>query len=91
MYNCWIGIYLVVRDRLDEDLKKKPFCGYSITPDDWPSELTLGSYSLSNMERHIKGEDKEEPYYLMDNNPFKDLCDEFWKILFSLILTKKQC
>jgi hypothetical protein len=87
---CWIGIYLVVRDRLDEDLKMTTFCGYSITPSGWPSKLALGTNSLSNFGRYIKGKDKLVSYYFMKDNPFKALCDKFWEILFSLILTKKQ-
>lgn len=86
---CWIGIYLVVRDRLDEDLKMQVFCKFDITPIGWPSTLSFGPKSLSNIRRYIKGKDQEKPYYLMENNPFKDLCDKFWEILLGLILTKK--
>lgn len=87
---CWIGIYLVVKDRLDEDLKMTTFCGYSITPSGWPSKLALGTNTLSNIGRYIKGKDRFVSYYLMEDNPFKSLCDKFWEILFSLILTKEQ-
>lgn len=87
--HCWIGIYLVVKDRLDEDLKMQPFCMSNITPCKWPHKLAIGKNSLSNIGRYIKGKDKYLPYYRMDKNPFKDLCDLFWKILLGLILTKK--
>lgn len=88
--SCWIGIYLVVRDRLDGELKMKPFCEYNITPSDWPPKLALGKSSLSNIGRYINSADKLESYYLMEDNPFSTLCDKFWEILFSLILTKSK-
>lgn len=86
---CWIGVYLVVRDRLDDDLKMQVFCKFSITPASWPSTLTLGKNSLSNIRRYIKDKDQFQPYYHMHNNPFKDLCYKLWEILMGLILTKK--
>lgn len=86
---CWIGIYLVVKDRLDDNLKMKTFCDYSITPSDWPPKLVLGKNSLSNIGRYINSIDKLEPYYLMENNPFSILCDKFWEILFRLIFDEK--
>lgn len=86
---CWIGIYLVVKDRLDEDLKMQGFCTYSITPEGWPSKLTISPKSLSNIRRYIKGKDQFQPYYLMEENPFKDLCNKFWEILLGLILMRK--
>ena len=87
--NCWIGIYLVVRDRLDEDLKMQVFCGYNITPSDWPPTLAIGKSTLSNIGRYINSKDRNEPYYCMVNNPFKDLCEKFWDILLGLLLTKR--
>lgn len=86
---CWVGIYLVVRDRLDADLKMKTFCEYNITPSDWPSKLALGNSSLSNIGRYINSKDKLESYYLMEDNPFRTLCDKFWEILFCLIFDEK--
>lgn len=87
--SCWIGVYLVVRDRLDEDLSMQGFCKLNITPGSWPSKLIIGVKSLSNIRRYIKGKDCEKSYYLMEKNPFKNLCDKFWEILLGLILTKK--
>lgn len=86
---CWIGIYLVVRDRLDENLKMQVFCKFDLTPNGWPTTLAIGTKSLSNIRRYIKGKDQFKAYYLMDDNPFKDLCDKFWGILLGLILTKR--
>ena len=83
----WIVVYLVVRDRLDEDLKAAAFCRYRITPDGWKKALT--NSSLSNMGRYIKGEDKELTYYQMSNNPFKSLCEKYWESLQGNILMKK--
>ena len=85
---CWIGVYLVVKGRLDEDLKMQVFCTYDITPKGWPSRLAIGQKALSNFGRYIKGKDQLKPYYLMEKNPFKDLCTKFWEILLGLILTK---
>lgn len=86
---CWIGIYLVVKGRLDDEIKMQAFCYYKITPKSWPAKLALGPKTLSNSSRYIKGNDQFKPYYLMENNPFKDLSNKYWEILLSLILTKK--
>lgn len=83
----WIGVYLVVRDRLDQDLKAAAFCRYKLTPDGWTNALV--ATSLSNIGRYIEGDDKELAYYQMTNNPFKHLCEKYWSTLQSLILTKK--
>lgn len=89
--NCWIGIYMVVRDRLDSILKPKDF--YEIfakncMPSDWPEKLKIKESTLSTLSRYIKAEDREFVYYEMEENPFKDLCNEFWKNLSDIILTK---
>lgn len=89
--NCWTGIYLVIRDRLDNILKPKDF--YDIfakkcMPSDWPEELKITDSTLSTMSRYIKAEDRDLAYYEMNENPFKDLCNEFWKILSDHILTR---
>lgn len=83
----WIGIYLVVRDRLDQDLKAAAFCRYKITPEGWTNALIASS--LSNISRYIGNDEKELTYYQMTNNPFKHLCEKYWETLQGLILTKK--
>lgn len=88
--SCWIGIYLVVRDRLDENLNQRSFydVGISITPDDWPPKKTISDTTMNNLTRYITAKDRQEAYYDMTDNPFEDLCDKFWNILLALILTK---
>ena len=39
------------------------------------------------MSRYIKAEDRELAYYEMEDNPFDELCNEFWMILSEQILT----
>lgn len=89
----WIGIYLVVKDRLDENINQSNFydLGVAITPDDWPQNKAIGKTTMSNLTRNIKDvKDRQEAYYDMTDNPFEELCDRFWNILLSLILTKKK-
>lgn len=89
--SCWIGIYLVVKDRLDESLNQTNFysLGESITPEGWPNNLAIGKTTMSNLTRNIKDiKDRQEAYYDMTDNPFEDLCEKFWNILLALILTK---
>lgn len=89
--SCWIGIYLVIKDRLDESLNQTNFypLGESMTPEGWPNNLTIGKTTMSNLTRNIKDvKDRQEAYYDMTDNPFEDLCEKFWNILLNLILTK---
>lgn len=91
--SCWIGIYLVVKDRLDENINQSNFydLGVAITPDGWPQNKAIGKTTMSNLTRNIKDvKDRQEAYYDMTDNPFEELCDRFWNILLSLILTKKK-
>ena len=57
-------------------------------PSDWPEKLKITDSTLSTLSRYIKAEDREFVYYEMEENPFKDLCNEFWKKLSDIILTK---
>lgn len=88
--SCWIGIYLVVRDRLDSKIKQQDFYDYAIlfTPEEWSHKLRIGKSTMSNMARYLSYEDRQEAYYDMTDNPWDDLCNEFWKILLNQILTK---
>ena len=86
---CWIGIYLVVRDRLDSMLKPKDFYdnyASKCMPTNWPENLKIKDKTLRNISRYVKTEESDLAYYDMDHNPFNDLCSEFWGILLEQIL-----
>lgn len=84
----WIGIYLVIRDRLCM-MNRKDFIEFAnkCTPADWDDNIRIGETTMSNIGRYISYEDRDEAYYDMKNNPFEDLCDTFWSILIHEIMT----
>ena len=86
----WSGIYLVAHDRLDPKVNRTSFYKLAVdsTPEGWPEELRIGLNTLSNFAHYVSYEDRREAYYDMDNNPWKVLCDEFWKVVRQLLLTK---
>ena len=79
----WIGVFLVVRDRLSGDPKQSHFTEYAnkFTPADWPEELKIGKV-MTNVSKKI---DTNELYYDLENNPYETVCDEFWNIILRLI------
>lgn len=83
----WIGIYLVIRDRLCKMncIDFKSFAN-KCTPAEWEDSIRIGETTMSNIGRYISYEDRDEAYYDMKNNPFEDLCDKFWDILVHEIL-----
>lgn len=86
---CWIGIYLVVKDRLDDSLKPKDFYDHLASkcmPADWPKDLEIYESTLRGFSRYINAKDSKLAYYEMDDNPFIDLCNEFWNILLDQII-----
>ncbi len=86
----WLGIYLVVRDRLvGEGLKMRGFISYSreVMPTEWPASLTMNENTYKNVGKLISYEDRHEAYFDMDNNPQKELCDRFWEIVKQQIFT----
>ena len=87
---CWIGVYFVVRDRLDGKINQTDFYDFalSFTPDDWPDELRIGSTTFSNLTRKVNYEDRSEAYYDMDNNPWNELCEKYWALVLNGLLTK---
>lgn len=87
--SCWIGIFLVIKDRLLV-MSQTDFFEFaeSCTPSDWDDKLRIGGTTMSNFGRYIIYEDREEAYYDMTNNPFEDLCEMFWSILRNKILTE---
>ena len=86
----WLGVFLVIRDRLEGDsLKMKDFIDYAndIMPSDWPITLKMGLNTYKNFGREIDFNDKGEAYYDMENCPQKELCDTLWDIIKQMILT----
>ena len=81
--NQWQGIYLVVRDRLDNGLSQSDFLTFarSAIPKDWPVRLLINENVIKNFSRDMQFDDDDEAYYEMDYNPFSLLCDTFWEIL----------
>ena len=81
--NHWLGIYLVIRDRLDYGLTQ---CGFLViashaTPELWPDRLKLTENIFKNMNKVFDSNSFDEAYYEMDYNPMEDLCDTFWEVL----------
>ena len=87
--NHWIAIFLVLRDRLDCSLRKSDFASMveMTVPRGWPASLTISKATLSNFAHYIDRDDRQEAYYDMENNPWEELCNVFWKITEQLILT----
>lgn len=86
----WLGIFLVIRDRLEGDsLKMKDFIDYACTimPTDWPDSLRMGINTYKNFGREIDYNDKGEAYFDMENCPQRELCETFWDIIKQMILT----
>ena len=81
--NQWQGVYLVVRDRLDNGLSQSDFLSFakSAIPKDWPARLWINENVIKNFSRDMQYDDDDEAYYEMDYNPFGLLCDTFWEIL----------
>ena len=85
----WNGIFLVLRDRLDESIRKSEFytLAQKMTPEGWPADLKIAVSTMTNFAHYVDFSDRQEAYYDMQNNPWKDLCYTFWEILEELILT----
>ena len=79
----WIGVFLVVRDRLSGDPIQSHFTEYAkkFTPNDFPEELKIGKV-MTNVSKKI---DTNELYYDLENNPYETVCDEFWDTILRLI------
>lgn len=85
--NQWQGIYLVVRDRLDNGLSQSDFLTFarSAIPEHWPQKLVIAESVFKNIRRDLQSYDDDEAYYEMEYNPYGLLCDTFWEILKQLI------
>ena len=89
--NHWIGLYLVVKDRVDGNMTKLDFTNgvLGINMDCWPDDLKISERTLSNFARCVDYEDRYEAYYDMESNPWEELCDVYWSILKGQILMNK--
>ncbi|SHL26793.1 hypothetical protein [Xylanibacter ruminicola] len=89
--NDWIGIYLVIRDRVNGNLSMADFYNnaHQIMPKCWPERLMIGRYTMGNYSRCVDYEDRQEAYYDMERNPWKALCSIYWEILKQHILTNE--
>lgn len=79
----WLGVYLVVRDRLDYGLTQ---CGFLVmashaTPELWPERLRLTENVFKNMNKVFEPGDFENAYFEMEDNPMESLCETFWDAL----------
>jgi hypothetical protein len=88
--NDWLGVMLVVRDRLDGNINQNNFYEYAcaITPEDWPEALRIGEHTAKNFSRQLAAEDRMEAYYDMESNPQEKLCDKLWEIIIQAVLTE---
>lgn len=83
----WMGIYLVLRDRLAVRLPQKDFADFvlKITPYECPDKVKIGDNTMTNFSKKIP---EEKVYYEMKQNPFPEVCDTFWNIVKKLVLSK---
>lgn len=86
---CWIGVYLVIRDRLQGRLTATDFYDFAnkICPANWPVNKMIGESTMSNMSHKIDYEDRELAYFDMKHNPWKELCECFENIIIQEFLT----
>ena len=89
--NHWIGIFLVVKDRLDAGMSQTCFLELAIdaTPHDWPPKLAINENVFKNMSRDFHIDDPDMAYYEIENNPQRRLCEVFWELLRQQILAAK--
>ena len=87
---CWMGIVLVVSVRLDQQLKMAQLYNFAckVMPDDWPDSLKAKPSTSSNFSRRVGSKDREKPYYEMETNPWRELCDKYWETVRQLLLQK---
>ena len=89
--NQWQGVYLVVKDRLDNGLSQSDFLTFatSATPEDWPERLLLNENVIKNFSKGVQNGYGEEAYYELDENPLQDFCDTFWDCVKEHLLSEK--
>ena len=82
----WMGVYIVLRDRLGINVKRNDFHNYAanITPDTCLSKLKITASTMTNFSKAVP----DEKYFEMKTNPFHDICTMFWTIIKSLYYNK---
>lgn len=82
----WMGVYMVVRDRLNVNVKQNEFHTYAdkITPDACPSKLRISPSTMTNFSKTVP----DGPYYKMKQNPFQELCFMLWTIIKNIYFSK---
>ena len=83
----WMGVYLVLRDRLGVRCPQTGFAEYAqkITPLNCPDNLKIGQTTMTNFSKLVI---EDKPYFEMKHNPFEEVCKTLWDIIFKQILTK---
>ena len=83
----WMGVYLVLRDRLGVRCPQTGFAEYAqkITPLNCPYNLKIGQTTMTNFSKLVI---EDKPYFEMKHNPFEEVCKTLWDIIFKQILTK---
>ena len=83
----WMGVYLVLRDRLGIRCPQKGFADYApkITPQNCQENLKIGQTTMTNFSKLVI---EDKPYFEMKHNPFEEVCKTLWDIIFKQILTK---
>ena len=82
----WMAVYMVLRDRLGVVVKQKDFHTYAakITPDTCLSKLRINSSTMTNFSKTVPG----GSCFNTKNNPFYELCTQFWVIIKNIYFTK---
>ncbi len=83
----WMGVYLVLRDRLGVRCPQTGFAEYAqkITPQNCPDNQKIGQTTMTNFSKLVI---EDKPYFEMKHNPFEEVCKTLWDIIFKQILTK---
>jgi hypothetical protein len=86
----WLGVYLVIHDRLDGAINRTSFVKLAdaIKPEEWAEDLAIGENTMTNFAHYVDYNDRKEAYYDMENNPWETLCSSFWNVLRQVILTR---
>ena len=83
----WMGVYLVLRDRLGMRCPQKRFADFApkITPQNCQENLKIGQTTMTNFSKIIV---EDKPYFEMKHNPFEEVCNTLWDIIIKQMLTK---
>lgn len=88
----WMGVYMVLRDRLSITIQHKDFADYAnnITPESCPSALRISSSTMTNFSKTVP----DGPYFMMKQNPFEGVCSTLWAIIkniyYSMVSTNQK-